>query len=129
MGRAPVVDRPSIRTAIQATFNEFTDCLRDQGLEVDDIDFGDGPGGGPAGGSVPDGLRGWAVASRVGRLRRTRMAWPGGPNGEGFDPTRGIIEQLGLDADDPAVTAAVDACRSIIGNAIPGGNTTTTTAG
>ena len=32
-------------------------------------------------------------------------------------PTARIIEQLGLDGTDPAVTAAVDACSSIINDA------------
>jgi hypothetical protein len=113
----------------QATFNEFTECLRDQGLQVDDIDFGDGPGGGPAGGSVPEGSAAGGGFQGGPPPSNQDGTGPGGPNGEGFDPTRGIIERLGLDAADPTVTAAVDACRSIIGNATPGGSTTTTTAG
>ncbi len=37
------------RTGIQEAFTSFTACLRDEGLEVDDIDFSAGPGGGGPG--------------------------------------------------------------------------------
>ncbi len=46
-------NRPD-RAALQAGLNEFTKCLRTEGLQVDDIQFG--RGGGPGGG--PDGGRG-----------------------------------------------------------------------
>jgi hypothetical protein len=46
-------------------------------------------GGPPAGGSIPGG----------------------GPGGEGFNPTDRLIQQLELDEDDPAVTAAVEVCQ------------------
>lgn len=104
-------------TGIQDAFNAFTECLRDEGLEVDDIEFGVGPGGGaigdrpdgatgtpPGGGSVPDGgFQGGPPAG--GSIP------DGGPGGEGFDPTDRLIQQLELDEDDPAVTAAVEVCQ------------------
>jgi hypothetical protein len=107
-------------TAIQDAFNAFTECLRDEGLEVDDIEFGVGPGGGaigdgpggatgtpPGGGSVPDGgFQGGPPAG--GSIP------DGGPGGEGFDPTDRLIEQLELDEDDPAVTAAVEVCQAVL---------------
>ena len=107
-------------TGIQDAFNAFTECLRDEGLEVDDIEFGVGPGGGaigggpdggipPGGGSVPDG--GFQGGPPGGSIP------DGGPGGEGFDPTDRLIEQLDLDEDDPAVTAAVEVCQPALENA------------
>ena len=107
-------------TAIQDSFNAFTECLRDEGLEVDDIEFGVGPGGGaigggpdgatgtpPGGGSVPDG--GFQGGPPPGG-----SIPDGGPGGEGFDPTDRLIQQLELDEDDPAVTAAVEVCQAVL---------------
>jgi hypothetical protein len=53
-------------------------------------------GGPPPGGSIPDGGPG------------------GGPGGEGFNPTDRLIQQLELDEDDPAVTAAVEVCQAVL---------------
>ncbi|MGB8860790.1 MAG: hypothetical protein WCC60_16140 [Ilumatobacteraceae bacterium] len=119
------------RDAIQTAMSDFTACLRDQGLTVDDITFG-GPGGGapdgslPAGGGFP-GANGGSIPSFDGGPIGTPPdgATPGGPGGAGFDPTARLIEQLGLDATDPAVTAALAACQPIIDNAFQ----TTTTGG
>lgn len=106
------------RTGIQDAFNEFTACLRDEGVQVDDLTLGgagggpgapdgdggppaDGDGGGFAGGPPPDGA-----------------ATDGGPGGgAGFDPTDRIIEQLDLDEEDPAVTAAVETCQPVLQDA------------
>ncbi len=110
------------RTAIQEAFTSFTACLRDEGLDVDDIDFAAGPGGDrpdgpPPSGAVPQpgsdgGFQGGPPPDRAG-------------NGEGFDPTTRIIEQLGLDTTDPAVTAAVDVCSSTLDGALGGPNAST----
>jgi hypothetical protein len=119
------------RTALSDAFNAFTGCLRDEGLDVDDIDLSIGPGGGrpvgdviafgsvpldengnpvpPPGGTIVDG--GFQVAVPIGGP-------PGGPGSEGFDPTTRIIEQLGLDDTDPAVTAALDVCRPLLDDAM-----------
>lgn len=118
------------RTAIQESFNNFTSCLRDEGLEVDDIDFAAGPGGGaPPNGSLPDGVQpptsdgGFQGGPPPG-------GGNGGPGGAGFDPTARIIEQLGLDSTDATVSAAVEACSANLATAVPGGDAaTTTTAG
>jgi hypothetical protein len=103
------------RTGIQESLNNFTACLRDQGLEVDDVAFGAGPGGGgqggpPADGSLPTPPQGGG--GFPGGAPPDGSFPAGGPGGEGFDPTARIIERLGLDTTDPAVTAAVDACSS-----------------
>jgi hypothetical protein len=98
---------------IQTALNDFTACLRDEGLDVDDISFGagggpGGAGGGPTGppdGSLPPG--GFGGPPNGGSA-------PGGPGGAGFDPSQAIIDQLGLDDTDPAVTAAVEKCQPLI---------------
>jgi hypothetical protein len=107
------------RTAIQDALNSFTECLRDNGVQVDDVDFGVGPGGGP-GGTPPDGAQpvtsGDVPAGGFGPPTDGSVpaggAGPGGPGGDGFDPTDRIIEQLGLDDTDPTVTAALTACQA-----------------
>ena len=110
-------------TGIQDAFNEFTECLRDEGLEVDDIEFGVGPGGGaiggrpdgatgtpPGGGSLPDG--GFQGGPPAGSIPDGGPG--GGPGGEGFNPTDRLIQQLELDEDDPAVIAAVEVCQAVL---------------
>ncbi len=115
-------------TAIQTALADFTSCLREQGLQVDDITFGQpgaggGPGG-PGGGSIPapdgsippGGFDGPPPSFQDGG---------NGPGGAGFDPTTRMIERLGLDATDPAVKAALDVCQPIITNAFQPTSTTT----
>jgi hypothetical protein len=122
------------RTAIQDSLNNFTACLRDQGLEVDDVDFTGGPGGGgqggpPADGSIPTPPAGGGGGFQGGPPPGGSLP-AGGPGGGGFDPTTRILEQLGLDTTDPAVTAAVDACSAELDGAFPAqgqGNATQTT--
>ena len=118
-------NRPDF-SALQTSLSDYTACLRDQGLQVDDITFG-APGGngngGPPTGSVPAG-------GGFGGPPPGGSAPAGGPGGAGFNPTDRIIQQLGLDESDPAVKTALDACASILTNAFPPGggtNTTTTT--
>lgn len=127
------------RTAIQDGLNAFTACLRDQGLQVDDLTLGDGPGaGGPGGPPAGDGGTASSTGSSVagGQGGFTGGPPPGAPDGngggppDGFNPTDRIIEQLGLDDTDPAVTAAIDACQPVLDQAFTptDGSATTTTA-
>jgi hypothetical protein len=121
------------RDAIQDGLNDFTACLRDEGLDVDDITFGPpgGPGGGPAGGaingSVPAGAGqqggGFGGPPPDGSIPAGAN---GGPGGAGFDPTARIIEQLGLDDTDPTVTAALDKCEPLMTAAFESATSTTT---
>jgi hypothetical protein len=120
------------RTGIQTAFNDFTSCLRDEGLEVDDIDFTAGAAGGPPpNGSAPGGNVGQPPSSDGGfQGPPPSDGGAGRPNGAGFDPTARIIERLGLDTTDPKVSAAVDTCSPSLTAALPGANgSTTTTAG
>jgi hypothetical protein len=137
------------RTAIQAALTAFTACLRDQGLNVNDIDFSAGPGGDRAGGP-PTSTAGSQTGSGGGTGSGGNGngtgsggtgGFQGGPppdaaggSGKGFDPTARIIKRLGLDATDPTVKAAVTACSSKLDGAFAGrgqagGSTTTTVPG
>jgi hypothetical protein len=87
---------------IQEAFLAFTECLRDEGLDVGDIDLasragapGEGQGGGQAGA-------------------------PGNGTGEGLTAERleGVIP--GLDAKDPATQPAIDVCRPALVEAFDG---------
>lgn len=128
------------RTGTQDGLNNFTACLRDEGLQVDDITLGDGPGAGGPGGPPPTdgGTDGSTAGSGGGGF--TGGPPPGAPDGggtgdggppDGFNPTDRIIEQLGLDAEDPAVTAAIETCQPVLDQAFTpaDGSTSTTAAG
>jgi hypothetical protein len=105
--------------AMQQATLAYTECLRDQGLEVDDLDFsaqggpgggdGVGPGGTPPGGSAPGG----SIPDGAGE---------GGPGG---DPGDRLAEILGLDADDPTVAAALDVCAPVLEDAMSAVTSTT----
>ena len=118
-------NRPDF-SSVQTSLSDYTACLRDQGLQVDDITIGT-PGangnGGPPNGSIPAGGGGGFGGPPAGG-----SVPAGGPGGAGFNPTDRIIEQLGLDDSDPAVKTALDACASILTTAFqPAGGTTDTT--
>ena len=116
------------REAIQTSLNDFTACLRDEGLQVDDITFGP-PGGAPGtGGAAPDGsIPAGANGPGFGGPPPDGSAPAnGGPGGAGFDPTARMIERLGLDDSDPAVKAALDKCQPLITAAFQPTTTTTT---
>jgi hypothetical protein len=122
------------REAIQSSLNDFTACLRDEGLDVDDITFGPpgGAGGGPAGatdGSIPVGAANGGGGFGPPPDGSAPANGPGGPGGAAFDPTARMIEQLGLDDTDPAVVAALATCQPILTEAFqpPDSATTATT--
>jgi hypothetical protein len=119
------------REAIQTSLNDFTACLRDEGLQVDDITFGPqgGAGGGGApDGSIPAGANGGGPGFGGPPLGGSAPAngANGGPGGAGFDPTARMIERLGLDDTDPAVKAALTKCEPIMTAAFQPTTTTTT---
>lgn len=129
-------------TVIQNALNDFTACLRDEGVQVDDITFGrrngNGTNGagtatnGATGGSVPaggDGGPGFGGPPPDGSAPAGAATGAGGIGSGGFDPTKRLIARLGLDDTDPKVKAALDKCEPIITEAFqPTGSTTTTTA-
>jgi hypothetical protein len=92
---------------MQTVFNDFTSCLRKEGIEVNDVTFGP-PGDRPAGASGAG-----AVAGASGPQGGFGPP-PGGDrprDGQGFDPTKMLINRLGLDANDAKVKAAVAKCE------------------
>jgi hypothetical protein len=124
-------------TKLQAAFNDFTSCLRDKGVQVNDIAIGQGrnggaggagnAGGGGNGPGAPDG------SVPPGGFNGTPPSFPAGganaPGGAGFDPTTRLIERLGLDATDAKVKAALSSCQPALLAAFQNvtGSTTTTT--
>jgi hypothetical protein len=124
-GRSPID-----REAIQNSLNDFTACLRDEGLAVDDITFGPPGGangsngiGGATDGSVPAGGGGFGGPPPDGSV----PADANGPGGAGFDPTSRMIERLGLDNTDPKVVAALAKCQPILTAAFQTTTSATTT--
>jgi hypothetical protein len=98
-------------TALQDAFLEFSDCVRDQGFEdIPDLSFqapgGGRPGGDGEGGPPPDGS----------------IPQPGeGERPDGFGDRNTIFaEGLGLDPEDPTVVAALDECSPLIEGAFGG---------
>lgn len=117
------------RTAIQNSLNDFTACLRDEGLAVDDITFGPPGGGngaangGATDGSVPAGGGGFGGPPPGGSAPAGAN---GGPGGAGFDPMARTIDRLGLDNTDPKVVAALAKCEPILTAAFQPTTSTTT---
>lgn len=140
--------------ARQEAMLAFTSCLRKEGLEVGDVTFGGpggpggggpgggGPGGGFPGGGGPGGAPGGTPqgdlptgGTGAGANAPTPPARDGAPATEEERNAR-LAERLSLDASDPAVTAAFEACSTELSaiNTGPGGPggpgaTTTTTEG
>jgi hypothetical protein len=118
------------REAIQNSLTDFTACLRDEGLDVDDITFGPPGGAGAANGAATDGTvpAGAPVPGGGfgGPPPNGSAPTAGGPGGAGFDPTARMIEQLGLDDTDPAVVAALATCEPIITTAFQPATSDTT---
>jgi hypothetical protein len=120
------------REQIQNSLNDFTACLRDEGLTVDDITFGRPAGAGGTDGVATDGS---VPAGAVGQGGGFGGPPPdgsvpagsnNGPGGAGFDPTARMIERLGLDETDPAVAAALAKCQPILTEAFQPATSTTT---
>lgn len=78
----------------------FSACLRGEGLEVSDLAAGGPGGGGGAGGEAP-AADGGTPPSRPER---------GGGQGSEADRTTFLAEAMGLDPEDPEVTAAFETC-------------------
>ena len=98
-GRAALTDNVELQDALV----EFSACVRDQGFDVGDIQLGVGPEGGGAGPGPGSGDGDGQAANQQ-----------GGRGEGGFDPGRRLADGLGLDADDPAVQAAITDCQPIL---------------
>ena len=88
------------RAGIQENLLVYTQCLRDEGLDVGDIEFGAGGAGGAGGGFG------------AGRAQ--------GNGGAGFDPSARFAAALDLDIEDPEVAAALSACEPVLEEAFAG---------
>ena len=98
-GRAQLAENPEFQDALV----EFSECLRDRGYDVGDIQFGAGPGPGqtPADGDAAgEGQRGQGQGQGGFGDRNARFA-----------------DALGLDIDDPQVEADIDECGVVIDTA------------
>jgi hypothetical protein len=92
------------RGGIEEALLGFTECLRQEGLDVGDITFGQpGAGAGAGAGQTGDG-----------------QGQPRGQGGAGGDRSGRIAGQLGLDADDPTTAAALDSCQGALDEAFAG---------
>ncbi len=103
-GRAALADDP----AIQDAFVEYSECLRDQGLDVGDIQLG--------GGGAPGASAGQAGAGEDGAPQRGQGQ---GQGGFGNRADR-IANQLGIDPEDPVIAEALDVCGPILDEALAG---------
>jgi hypothetical protein len=94
--------RGNQREQVQEQLLTYTQCLRDEGLDVGDL-------GAPGQGQ---GQTGDGDGAGAGRPQR----------GDGARGDRGerIANALGLDAEDPATTAALDACAPVLEEALAG---------
>ena len=103
-------NRADVQTGIQENLLVYTQCLRDEGLDVGDIEFGGGAGAAPgAGGNNGDGNGAGAGGGRA-----------QGNGGAGGGPGARISQFLGLDADDPTTAAALTACEDVLADAFAG---------
>lgn len=95
-GRAAIGENVEVADALV----EFSQCIRDAGYDVGDLELGGAPGQGdqpPAGGEGDGAARGQ------------------GQRQGGFgDRSARFVNQLGLDTEDPDVAATIEACTPII---------------
>lgn len=94
-----------IREQVQERLLGYTQCLRDQGLDVGDLA---GPGQG-------DGQQGQGQGQQGDGAGRAR-----GNVGNVEGRSARIAQALGLDVDDPATAAALEACDSVLVEAFAG---------
>lgn len=102
------------RDGIEEALLGYTECLRAEGLDVGDVTLGQ-PNGGATDGGQGEG-----------------QGQPRGEGGAGGDRGGRIAGQLGLDVDDPATAAALEACQGALDEAFvgiggPGGGAPATT--
>lgn len=95
------------REQMQSLFNDFTSCLRTNGIEVDDVTL-------PERGNRPAGASGAAGAAGASGPQGGFGPPPDGErprDGQGFNPTQRLMRRLNLDENDAKVQAAVTKCE------------------
>ena len=112
--------RADIQNDVQENLLVYTQCLRDEGLDVGDLDFGNGAGG-PRAGAGGDGAGngGAGAGNGAGGDRAGNGAAGGGPGAGGGAEGR-IAQFLGLDVDDPATAEALQSCQDVLADAFAG---------
>jgi len=106
------------QTAMTEALYTYTQCLRDQGLDVGDITLGGGPGGGGIGsGTAPTA---GAIPPSAGPGDGQPPAPAAGEAGGGFNLGDRFAEQLGQDPTDPKWIAANDTCQPALEKALTG---------
>ncbi len=105
--------------AINEALYAYTQCLRDEGLDVGDITLGGlmGGMGSPGGASGEAGPENAGDAPALADGEQPERP-PEGVRGGGGDPSERYAEQLGQDADDPAWTAANEVCQPVLEDAM-----------
>jgi hypothetical protein len=108
-------------TAITEALYTYTQCLRDQGLDVGDITLGAGRVGGGAAagpGGTSSGANGAPPSAAPGGVQPS--APPAGVRGGGGNITDRMAEQLGQDPTSPAWIAANTKCQPALEKAFTG---------
>ena len=108
------------RAGIQENLLVYTQCLRDEGLDVGDIEFGGGGAGGGGAGGAGGGNAGGGAGGGDGAGNGDGAGRAQGNGGAGQDPSTRIARFLDLDLEDPAVSAAIDACAPVLEEAFAG---------
>ena len=103
-GGGGFADNPELQDALVG----YTDCLRDEGLDVGDLEIGQGGQDGQAPGDG-QGPRGGAQGGGGGQGQGGGQG--GQPQGDGQGPGGFIANALGLDPEDPEVEAALETCQ------------------
>lgn len=121
------------QTAITEALYTYTQCLRDQGLDVGDITLGAGrAGGGAAAGSGGTSSGSNATQPSAAPGGAQPAAPPAGVRGSGGNITDRLAQQLGQDPTSPAWIAANTTCQPALEKAFTsarGGAATSGTTG
>jgi len=100
--------------AISEAMYSYTQCLRDEGLDVGDITLDSmRPGSGPGTGAATDATQ--PTAAPGGDRPEAPAA---GERGPGANMTDRFAEQLGQDATEPAWIAANETCQPVLADAM-----------
>ena len=106
--------RQNQANGIQEQLLGYTECLRDQGLDVGDLELGGGAGARPGAGNGAQPGAGNGDGDGAGRGR----AQGNGGNVDGRGAR--IAQALGLDTEDPATAEAIAACDEVLAEAFAG---------
>lgn len=115
MGGGGSFDQEGISEALYS----YTQCLRDEGLDVGDITLDSMMPGGGGGQGAPDAAAGTAeTPPSLAAGDDARPSFAPGEQGPGGNMTDRFAEQLGQDATDPAWIAANETCQPVLEEAM-----------